>query len=601
MRHLLALAALTFAFASVALAGPAPAAIDYHISLANPDAHLFHVRMTIPDAAADTHVAIPAWNALYQVRDFSYRVRDVRTHATNAADSTWETPKKLDKQTWSLGPAATPSADVTYTIEWNDAGPFNSQLDEHHAFVNFAEVLMYVPDRRADAVTVEFDDVPASWRATAELPTGAAPNSFTAPSYDKLVDAPVEIGKSPQFSWDEGPTHFRVVLDTSASGSHEVRKDLLEDYLKRITRSEIEMMGGAPFPSYTFFFRIGPYPEVGGGGMEHANCTAIAASSVEGAATTAAHEFFHAWNVKRIRPQALEPVDFTRENYTRALWFAEGVTSTYGSYTLERIGVWDSKQFYADLSAQIHEIQSRPAHAWQSVEESSVDAWLEKYDDYRRADRSVSYYTKGQIVGEMLDLKIRAVTDDHKSLDDVLRALYAEYPAKGRFYDESAGIQAAAEEVSGAKLDDFFQNYVAGTKEIPYDEFLSAAGLTLNIEERPAADLGFIIAGHGPNVPQRIVYVVPDSPADVANLRVGDVVLQLNGEAPPRNLAVWAQNQVAGKKITVHVHRDSTDAEMDITFVMGGTNYKQYKVAELPNATEKQKRLRNAWLAGKTE
>jgi predicted metalloprotease with PDZ domain len=599
MKHLLALAALVVATAIAAQAGPAPAAIDYHISLANPDAHLFHVRMTIPDAAADTHVAIPAWNALYQVRDFSYRVRDVRTRATNASDASWNTPKKLDKQTWTLGPAAAPSADVTYTIEWNDAGPFNSQLDEHHAFVNFAEVLMYVPDRRADSVTVEFDDVPAQWHATAELPAGAAPNSYTAPSYDQLVDAPVEIGKSPQFTWNEGPTHFRVVLD--AGSTHEVRKDLLEDYLKRITRSEIEMMGGAPFPSYTFFLRIGPYPEVGGGGMEHANCTAIAASSVEGIAATAAHEFFHAWNVKRIRPQALEPVNFTQENYTRALWFAEGVTSTYGAYTLERIGVWDSKQFYADLSAQIHELQSRPAHTWQSVEESSLDAWLEKYDDYRRADRSISYYNKGQIVGEMLDLKIRAATDDHKSLDDVLRALYAKYPAKGRFYDESAGIQAVAEEVSGTKLDDFFAQYVAGTKEIPYDEFLNAAGLTLEVEARPAADLGFIIVGRAPNAPQRIAYIVPDSAAEDAGLRVGDIVVQLNGEAPPRNLQIWAQKQQPGAKVTVRVHRDSTDSDSDITFVMGAANFKQYKVEELPNATDKQKRLRNAWLAGKTE
>ena len=275
------------------------------------------------------------------------------------------------------------------------------------------------------------------------------------------------------------------------------------------------------------------------------------------------------------------------------------MTSTYGAYTLERTGIWDNGQFYADLAGQISELESRPAHKWQSVEESSLDAWLEKYDDYRQPNRSISYYNKGQIVGEMLDLKIRALTDDHKSLDDVMRAMYAEYPAKGKFYDDSRGIQTVAEEVSGAKLDDFFQNYVAGVTEIPYDEFLAAAGLRLRIDDHVSASLGFVATGRGPGVPVRVSVVEDGSAAQAAGLRAGDVLLGLNGGALPRFLPAWLHDHAPGEKITLHVHRD--DKELDVTYALGEIEDKHYAVVEIHDATEKQKRLRNAWLAGRTE
>src|SRR3984885_11791040 len=180
----------------------------------------------------------------------------------------------------------------------------------------------------------------------------------------------------------------------------------------------------------------------------------------------AAHEFFHAGNVKRIRPQTLDPVDFTKEQYTRALWFAEGVTSTYAAYTLERSDLWPKEKFYADLAAQISELDSRPARLWQSVEESSLDAWLEKYDDYRRADRSISYYNKGEIDGMLLDLAIRDTTDNHKSLDDVMRTMNEQFAKQDRFYDDSASVRAVSEQIAGGKFDDFFARYVSGTDEI---------------------------------------------------------------------------------------------------------------------------------------
>ncbi len=255
-------------------ARPAAATISYHISLKNPEQHLFHISMEIPAGTAvdqEIIVALPAWNALYQVRDFSYRVRDVEARSAKSPSLTLPV-QLLDKQTWKISlPGAGPrAATVDYSIEWDDAGPFNSQLNQHHAFVNFAEVLMYIPSRRAEETLVQFEDVPDGWRVAAELPSGTPANSFVAASYDKLADAPVEVGKFSEFGFDQSGAHFRVVVD-----GKEWHREKLESILQDITKYEIHLMGGAPFREYTFFFHFGPYPEVGGGGMEHSNCTAI--------------------------------------------------------------------------------------------------------------------------------------------------------------------------------------------------------------------------------------------------------------------------------------------------------------------------------------
>jgi predicted metalloprotease with PDZ domain len=580
---------------------PAAATIKYHISLKNPEAHVFHVRMEIPPAPQGIVIAIPAWNALYQVRDFSYRVRDVEAKQSADPGALDVAVRKLDKQSWqvqypwdgALSPTAKPAI-VTYSIEWDDPGPFNSQLNAHHAFVNFAEILMYLPERRGEATVVQFDDVPAGWHAAAELTSVPDAASFQAESYDKLVDAPVELGTFEEFKFDEGGAHFRVVVD-----GKDWHRDRLENALKHITAYEMKLMGGAPFSEYTFFFHFGPYPEAGGGGMEHSNCTAISAPSGDAAVSTAAHEFFHAWNVKRIRPQTLEPVDFTKEQYTRALWFAEGVTSTYGAYTLERSGLYTKDQFYGEVAAQITELDSRPARLWQSVEESSLDAWLEKYDDYRQADRSISYYNKGEIDGMLLDIAIRDATDDHKSLDDVLRSMNDLYAKQGRFYDDSTGIKVVAENVAGVKFDDFFARYVSGVDEIPYGKMLAPAGLELKLELRKSADIGFWTVGRAPGVPVVISQIVPGGPAETAGLKAGDVILSANGQTPPRFFPGWLRERTPGEQVSLHIHREGKDS--DVTYALGMTEEKRYSIVEISHPSENQKRIREGWLRGQTD
>jgi predicted metalloprotease with PDZ domain len=439
--------------------------------------------MTVPVDGKQLATAMPAWNALYQIRDFAERVRDVTSNCGIGADAPLEV-RKIDKQDWKVsstpecGPADRRDFVVRYSVLWDTPGPFDSQLNDHHAFLNLAEILMYVPSRRAEDVSVQFTNLPEGWQtATALAPTNE-PNAYSASNYDSLVDAPVEAGMLDRFNFESGGAPIHVVLDGKES-----TRPRLENYLRQVTAYEIQLMGGAPFDSpdrgYTFIFHIGASGDVGGGGMEHRNSSAIAGGSPEECSAIAAHEFFHAWNVKRIRPQSLEPVDYSKEQYTRALWFAEGVTNTYEIFTLERTGLWSKDQLYKDLAGQIDMLESRPARLWQSAEESSLDAWFEGFSDYGDPSRSISYYNKGDILGILLDLAIRDATDNHKSLDDVMRLLNDEYAKRGRFYDDSDGIRQAVEKVSGKSFQDFFARYVSGTQEIPYNDLLGMAGLAL--------------------------------------------------------------------------------------------------------------------------
>lgn len=331
--------------------------------------------------------------------------------------------------------------------------------------------------------------------------------------------------------------------------------------------------------------------------MEHANSTAIGIPSDEYLAGVAAHEFFHLWNVKRIRPATLEPVDFSKEQYTRALWFAEGVTSTYGAYTLVRSGIWNKERFYEDLGGQITELESRPANRWQSAEESSLDAWLEKYAVYNGPEESVSYYTKGQVLGDFLDILIRDRTNNEKSLDDVLRGLNTDFAKQGKTYRDSLDIRLEAERVAGGSFEEFFHRYVASAEPLPYQQVLALAGLELRSIERKRAVLGFSAEREsGGTVTVRTVD--GDSPAAVAGLRTGDVVVTWNGEDVPRSFGRWVRDRPPGETVKARIRRD--DKEQTLEFKLGQEKQVFYQVTEDSHASEKARRIRDGLLYGVT-
>ena len=566
------------------------AAIRYEVSLAHPEQHLFHVTMTIPNVAREVTVKMAAWNALYQIRDFSSHVQNVTALAGTEISSI----EKLDKQSWRVTGKGTIA--IRYDSYWDEIGPFASQLNGEHAFINPAMILMYVPDRRSEETLLEMPDVPYEWQVASPSLAGllqvsrARVFTITAKTYDELADGPIEIGKFQQFDLPGVSPHIEVVIH----GGNWKKKRVEED-LKRICQYELKLMGGAPFERYTFILHFGK--RAGGGGMEHANSTAIGVSSDEYLPGVAAHEFFHLWNVKRIRPTSLDPVDYTKEQYTRALWFAEGVTNTYGSYTLVRSGVWSKEQFYADLGEQITELEGRPANRWQSAEQSSLDAWLEKYPLYNQPEFSVSYYTKGQVLGDLLDILIRDRTDNARSLDDVLRLMNANFAKQGKTYRDSLDVQLTAETIAGGTFEEFFRKYVAGTDPFPYQQILALAGLALRTVERRRPAFGFF-AEHDPSGPLVVSTVDAEGPAAQAGLRAGDVILNWNGGEVPKRVEHWLQEQKAGDLLKLLVRRD--DNEISIEFRLGEINETLYEVMEVSHAAEKARHIREGMLRGET-
>jgi predicted metalloprotease with PDZ domain len=584
---------LLVAFLLALVVSRASATIRYTVSVEHPERHIFHVAMEIPDVTGEVTVQMPAWNALYQIRDFSAHVREVEAFA-GAKRAALE---KMDKLTWRITGNGTIT--VRYSTYWDEPGPFATQLNAEHAFINPAMILMYVPMRRAENVVLDMPDVPYEWRvAGSSLQKDSEMDrarlfEFGAPSYDAFVDAPMEAAKFEEFDLPGMNPRVSVVVH-----GEKWKKKEIEEELRRICAYELKLMEGAPYEHYTFIIHLGQEAAGAGGGMEHANSTAISLRSEEQLPNTAAHEFFHLWNVKRIRPAALDPADFTREQYTRALWFAEGVTSTYAAYTLVRSQLWGKDQFYLDLSQQISDLEGRPANRWQSAEESSLDAWLEKYPLYRRPEESVSYYAKGQVLGVLLDILIRDRTNNERSLDDVLRAMNNEFAKQNKLYRDSLDVRLTAERVAGGSFEDFFNKYVSHAEPLPYSRVLPLAGFDLRAAQRKRPVLGFFTE-RGAAGEVIASDVDPESGAAQAGLRSGDVILSWNGSEPPRNAERWVSSQKSGNPVRLRIRRD--DREISIDFRIDEATETFYQVVEDPRADARAKRIREAILRGTTQ
>jgi predicted metalloprotease with PDZ domain len=577
-----------------------PAPIAYTISLASPEQHLVDVQFFLPEGAAQRELQLPVWNALYQVRDFAQYVNTVRAKDRSGNPLP---VRELNKSRWQIQ-AADHGAIVEYQIYVDSPGPFNAQLNTHHAFFNLAEILMYPADSRSAAVNVSFSHIPAGWHIATALASSPGDEStaanYTAANYDRLVDSPVEISNFQESDFDEAGGHYRVIVDAD-SADYDMAKIVAA--LHKIVAAATSWMSDRPFDTYTFIYHFPRGPA--GGGMEHAFSTAIDVNaeamkqSLDALTGVTAHEFFHLWNVKRIRPQTLEPVDYTKENYTRALWFSEGVTSTAEGTIQLRAGLLDEKQYLYRLGEQITELERRPAHLTQSAEESSLDAWLEGYGYYRRPDRSVSYYNKGELLGVMLDLAVRDASHGHASLREVMQWMNENYARKGRFFSDSAGVQEAAEAVSHADLTSFFKEYVSGTQEIPWDDFFRSVGLRVEAVPNTVTDAGFT-ASRNFDGPMTVGEVTAGSEAEHAGLRVGDIIVELQRRSAGQESREELARLNPGDTLIVKV-RSRRGGDRELKWKVGSRQENSYEVTDLDEVTTAQHARRRAWLKGEAQ
>jgi predicted metalloprotease with PDZ domain len=552
------------------------------------------VKIVLPEGAARRELQLPVWNALYQIRDFAQYVNWVR--AKDRAGRPLSIVK-VNKSQWQLV-GAQEGAIVEYQMFVNSPGPFGAELNSHHAFFNLAQLLMYSLDARNLPLTLHFSHVPAGWRIA--TPLHSRDETFVADNYDRAVDSPVEIGDFQESDFEEGGARYQVVVDAEPS---DVDMAKITAMLHKIVVAATTWMQDRPFDSYMFLYHFPRGPA--GGGMEHAYSTAIAVSadvlakSPEELASVTAHEVFHLWNVKRIRPQTLEPVDFTKENYTRALWFSEGCTSTAADFIRLRGGLLDERHFEEDLAADIGELQRRPAHLTQSAEESSLDAWLEGYGYYHRPERSVSYYNKGELLGITLDLAVREASHGRASLREVFQWMNQNYAKQGRFFADSNGVREAAEAVSHADLGWFFTKYVAGAEEIPWNDFFRGVGLQVIASTTTVADAGFL-ASRNFDAPMAVTAVTSGGAAELAGLQTGDTILEINGKAPELESSEATAQLSPGDTITVKI-RGRRGGERELKWKMASREENSYELKDVEKMNSDQRRRRESWLKGEAE
>jgi predicted metalloprotease with PDZ domain len=581
-------------------ANPQSEPTEYFVSLADATNHLAHVSIRLPNFGGSATLDMPVWNALYQVRDFATQVMDVR--AVEPAGQL--VIRQTSTSMWEIsGPSG--CMVVGYDIYLNRPGPFGSALNPDYGFFNWAMVLMYAPELRSEPSSIRLLDVPPTWslhdtHIFGGVDAGKVSSAVgIAPDYDTLADTPAMLGTLQTYAFQDDTATYHIVVHGSLA---DYDSGGLQNSLKRITHATVEWMHDRPYANYTFLYDFPRGP--GSGGMEHAYGTAISATAAAGKvdlgalAGLSAHEFFHLWNVKRIRPQSLEPVDYQHQQDSRALWFCEGVTSTVSELMRVRAGLIDQRRLLNDLAAQITELDRRPAHAWQSAENSSLNAWLEGDAFYRMPQRSISYYNKGEVLGFVLDLRIRQLTRDNKSLRDLFQWMNDHYAKQHRYFPDSAGVQEAAEAITGQSFAEFFRDYVAGVEPIPYDDFFRYVGLQLVSETVLVADSGFSTTSNLDGQTE-ITAVTPKSDAARAGLKVGDHVLQVNGQPATYRLDRILARMIPNDTVKLRIAR--AGKEQTVKVKLGERREQQYVLADVANVTSEQRAHRIAWAHGDDE
>jgi predicted metalloprotease with PDZ domain len=606
-----ALALLLAVSATAATGQTAP--VDYTVRLDPlPASHLLHVRMRVRGVAGPSvDVAMPAWSpGAYRITDAWREVQEFSATETGGAPLKFE---KVDKQTWRVFRGEGCDIVVNYDLYWRD---YNDEV----CYLRGPQVFMYVVGRppypMGGPVNLKVE-APANWRAQTGMDSGPEPNTFRAPDYDTFVDASVVLGpdlEQTEFDY-KGIPHYLVFI---GKGNYDERR--ITDDTRKVVSTLIDMMNGAPYKKYVFFLRARQGP--GAGGLEHLNSTDITFSAYDTHATRAAynrflfvvaHEFFHLWNVKRIRPHILGPFDYTREQNTRDLYVSEGMTSYWATVGLERGGLWTRQDFFDDLAEQIKTLQSSPGRKMMSAELSSWNTWARSDN---ASNSSIDYYNKGQLIGDLLELEIRYRTQNRRTLLDVFHYLFEHYALPKPGFDDRRGFRDAVEAVvrevepSRADFGDFFARYVSGTEEIPWDEYLAHAGLALEEKRgQPQPSIGITtgtsVPSNFPGAPPTplpegqlaITNVRPGSPAMAAGLDVGDILVALNGvQVTPQTFNQrWAE-QKPGATVTFTVMRRGQLRVIPVQ--VGEETPVTYAIKERAEAGELEKKILAGWLTG---
>lgn len=582
-------------------------ALRYELRFERPNTHLMDVTIHAGDLKGPAaEFAMPDWApGSYYIEDYSANVQRFRATAAGGKELAW---RKTDSQTWRVELAGAKEATVEYQVFGDNLQNNLAQYNDKHVFIGGPAVWMYLVGGKERPVALTIS-VPFGWRVATGMEHTSA-STFRAADYNWFADAPLEISDFAEKTFEvRGATYHVIVHDIEG---HKDFTKFTGDVQKAVEAivpmfAPVVDGGGAPFKEYWFLFHIWPHS---GGGLEHLNSTQINFQSDWDDESPAgdlgnyyqlklfvtSHEFFHAWNVKRLRPRPLGPFDYSQMVHTPSLWISEGLTSYYGSLALARAGLITPKEYLEGISKLITKFEGEPGRKERSIEDTSWDTWYPRAarQENNLANTNYSYYDGGQVMGHILDFAIRESTHNQKSLDDWMRLLYSRYALPKPGFEPEDAIRAA-NEVAGTDVSEIFKRYISGKEPIPYEKYFAYAGIT--VEKKVDSEKAWmgISSDKGESGRATVQNVIPGSPAEASGIDRGDSIVAVDDRAVDAD--AWGHvtdKRKPGETLKIVVVRLGQLKEISLTL---GTNPNpKYTLTQMENASEGQKAIFNSWL-----
>jgi predicted metalloprotease with PDZ domain len=558
--------------------------IHYLVAMSQPEIHLFEVTLHIVNYPSEIlDLKMPVWTpGSYLVREYERNLQDFTAFA-NTEHLLW---RKVSKNHWQVEKGDISQVTISYRIFANELSVRTNHLDATHGYFNGAALFFRIPNWEHLPLKITVIPPHPQWQITTALPTvSETKNTFLAADFDTLVDSPFEIGCHQLYKFE--------VLDKPHElaiwGKGNFQPQTMINDFQKIIEVEAQMFGGLPYDRYVFLLHLF---QQAFGGLEHKNsCSLIyqrfgfqTPDKYEPFLQLVAHEFFHLWNVKRIRPQGLEIFDYDQENYTPSLWFCEGTTSYYDLIIPLRAGIYNTQTYLNYLSKEITRYLMTPGRKVQPLSESSFDAWIKLYrPDANSGNSQISYYLKGEMVSLLLDLLIRVHHENKRSLDDVMRQMWQQF-GKAEIGYTPEQLEEVIESVAGMDLGDFFKRYLHGLEDLPFNQYLQYFGLQLVEEKNEAPYLGVRI--NSENGREIIKFVEADSPAQKAGIDAGDELLAIDGIKVGNQLNERLKDYQANDLIQVTVFHQDELRTYSITLAAAIPGKYQLKSVENPSSRE---------------
>ncbi len=577
--------------------------IAFKISFSEPQAHYADVEIEISgNREENLDLKMPVWTpGSYLIREFAKNVETFEAFDGNGKSLSSE---KIDKNTWRIKAGRSSLVRASYRVYCFEISVRTSFVDDSHAFLSPTGIFMHPAGKENLPSTVTVIPHPSWTRISTGLEKApGAERVFVAPNFDILYDSPIEVGNQDIFSFEAVGVDHEVAM----YGGGNYDKAVLIREMTKIVEKQTGMFGVNPNKRYVFIVHnFGS----GGGGLEHLNSTVLGASrnaySTEAGLlrflSLVSHEYFHLWNVKRLRPIALGPFNYDVENYTTNLWIAEGFTAYYQDVFTHRAGLLNTGGYLNTLASAISSIENQPGNRIQPVSESSFDAWIKQYrPNENSVNSTVSYYSKGAMIALIMDLDIIYSTRAKSGLDEVMKAMYDEYYVKLKRGYTDAEFRNMAEKFAGHSFDRIYDDYINGVKTIDYNKYLGYAGFSLVNDAAGSTNAYLGIATLVRDGRMTITQVLRGSGAWNAGLNVNDELISIDNyrvnnknTSGSAELLKFIDGHKPGDVLKVTVNRDGILRVYDVT--LGNNPNVRYRIAPVENPTKEQTAVRERWL-----